>query len=218
MSGGGVSTGELIAAIAGGSSLGALLTLITGVARESLSARRLRRGRARIIHEDLYRLQSTLTRLYYEQPSNSGWLLPELAGREDYLDVLSALGGQRLDALSSALGWQTYLRNRWDGGGALTEDQIRRMYLRFASGRWAIGRLAGIDWRSRNSWHYRPHDPDDLVPVSERTRRPKKPLVAIERAEARSAANRDPVAEITGAAESRLEGDADSEQQHAECE
>lgn len=176
----GISTPELVAAIAGGSSLGALITAIFAGSKEWLTARHQRKGRARLVHEDLYRLQSTVTRMYYAKQQDDWeerWALPELASREAQQDVLSALTDPELRWLSSGLGWGQYLRSsEWPAG--IDDDPIElwKHYEAFARGRLALHR-----WMPSP---YRPHEPDHIVEPNQADTN-RKPLERIDEARLR---------------------------------
>lgn len=117
--------------------------------------RAMRRGRARFVHEDLMRLQSTVARLYYQtvegEPGERSWALEPLATRDDQQDVVGYLRTSwRFHACASALGWADYLRAEMRRRRRPSDDELRRLYVRFATGRRALSRLAGLRYTSHD--------------------------------------------------------------------
>jgi hypothetical protein len=176
---------ELVAVIAGGSTLGAVLVGLVSGMRTWQRERSLRKGRARLIHEDLYRLQSTLTRLFYETcPSSklgdnrtNPWLLRELADHNAHLDVIAHLRHTKLKALSSALGWDAYLRSSWKHNGPVPKKpEIIKIYKACAAGRWAVERKAKLG-RPRIRG-YREHVPSNLLGVGDTSEVNELPTVS----------------------------------------
>lgn len=85
-----------------------------------------RRGRARLLHEDFVRLQSTITRLAYQTDKEHdwgerSWLLAPLTSSDAQQDVPAHLSGWRLSECASALGWAEYLRGP-EGRGSAPSD------------------------------------------------------------------------------------------------
>jgi hypothetical protein len=117
------------------------------------------RGRARLIHEDLWRMQSTVARLYYQRTeqfmwgANAAWLLTALADPEAQQDVLAHLSHRRLSpswefpACASAIGWAEYLRGAWGYGRPPCDCELEEIYERLAEGRIAVASLAHIGYR-----------------------------------------------------------------------
>jgi hypothetical protein len=126
------------------------------------------RGRARLVHEDLYRLQSTVTRLYYQTPTekqwgSSAWLLDELAAKEDQQDVVAHLRTRTdFTNCAGALGWSDYLRSSYGKGDAPLDAELVSIYERLDCGRRAVARLAHL--------HYEAHHPENVVKPPTRVR------------------------------------------------
>jgi hypothetical protein len=147
---------------------GVLLTITVTVWK----SRTDRRGRARLLHEDLLRMQSTIGRLCYQSAAEGkwgerAWVLTRLAEPEAQQDVLAHASRWwlpepwRFSACASALGWAEYLREAYGSGTAPSDVELRKIYGRLAAGRLAVARLASID--------YWPHDPQGLFHSRRRT-------------------------------------------------
>lgn len=139
-----------------------------------------RRGRARLVHEDLVRLQSTIARLVYQthaegERGDRSWLLTQLADTEAQQDVLAHLSGWRFAECASGLGWGEYLREAYDRVAAPSDDELEMIYRRLAGGRVAVAKLANVK--------YRPHDALHLFDLP--TREPARELPTIPEIEAR---------------------------------
>ncbi len=154
----------IIVSLAGGSVGG------TGVA--AFQAARLRdtarRGRARLLHEDFYRLQSTITRLYYETQAegdwgSASWLLVALTNKADQQDIVAHIpAGGDFTACAGALGWAEYLREGYGHGAAPNDDRLIDMYTKLDRGRQVVLTLAKLA--------YAPHDAEGLVKPAARLR------------------------------------------------
>jgi len=139
-----------------------------------------RRGRARLLHEDFVRLQSTITRLAYQTDKEhdwgeKSWLLAPLTSPDAQQDVLAHLTDWRLSACASALGWAEYLRGPEGRGSAPSDVELEMIYRRLAVGRLAVADLAKLN--------YRPHVALHLVPKP--SREPKIELPTIQEVDAR---------------------------------
>jgi hypothetical protein len=139
-----------------------------------------RRGRARLLHEDFVRFQSTVTRLVYQTDKahdwgERSWLLAPLTSPDAQQDVLAHLTGWRLSGCASALGWAEYLRGPEGRGSAPSDVELELIYRRLAGGRLAVADLAKLK--------YRPHVASHLV--DKPTREPAIELTTIEEADAR---------------------------------
>jgi hypothetical protein len=153
----------IIASLAGGSATGA------GVAYWQAAglSRTTRRGRARFLHEDLYRLQATITRLYYETASESkwgkqAWLLSALASKDDQQDVVAHLEGEKFTRCAGALGWAEYIRSGYGKDAAPSDDELVAIYRCFDLGREAVADLARLK--------YKAHIPERIVTPAARIR------------------------------------------------
>ena len=97
----------------------AIVTVVvagTGLLGSFWSVKTNRRGRARFLHEDMWRLQSTIARLFYQTSlqgecgESKAWLLAPLANPEAQQDVLAHLSRWpffahwRFSACASAIG------------------------------------------------------------------------------------------------------------------
>jgi hypothetical protein len=176
----------------GGSALGAWLA--------ARAQRTTRRGRARFVHEDLYRLQSTVTRLYHQTNAErewgeKGWLLHPLAEREDQLDVVGHLRGWRFTACASALGWSDFIRRGFAHGTAPDDDALEKIYLQLAAGRLAVAQLARLP--------YAAHIPEGVVAPDRRTRNRDRPLQRVDEQAAMAQARRSEHAGKTSSAATR---------------
>jgi len=127
-----------------------------------------RRGRARLVHEDLYRLQSTVTRLFYEtlapqQWGSTAWLLSALASKDDQQDVVAHLKDRTdFSNCAGALGWAEFVREGYGQGTAPSDTDLVAIYGRLDLGRRAIAGLAKLD--------YDAHYPDHVVAPEARLR------------------------------------------------
>jgi hypothetical protein len=147
--------------------IGAAAGGVSGVFAGARESRITRRGRARLIHEDLYRLQSTITRMYYEREDEAGWgskswYLNPLADKEDQQDVLGHLRRWKLNTCAGALGWAEYLRSgrEHDDVQAPTKDDLIKIYARIAEGRMAVSKM-GIF--GLTGFRYAVHSPASIV-------------------------------------------------------
>ena len=151
----------VLVSIAGGSLGGTGLKSLI----EHRSARSDVRRRGRLIHEDFYRLQSTITRLYYRanHETNWGepaWLLPALASGDDAVLVLGMLNAADFEACASALGWAATLRNAHDQKGTLfVRADLKKVYNRLDAARQILARKTGIRLRA--------HDTTSIIPAEE---------------------------------------------------
>jgi hypothetical protein len=149
-----------------------------------------RRGRARLLHEDMWRMQSTIVRLFYqtgeqgERPNNKAWMLPRLADPEAQQDVLAHLSRWplsarwRFSACASAIGWGEYLREAYEQDEIPADGELGKIYERLAVGRVALSRLARVK--------YRTHSGSDLIEdPQDRRRNEGNELPVIKKREAR---------------------------------
>jgi len=124
-----------------------------------------RRGRARLIHEDFYRLQSTISRLFFQTRSEGewgakSWLTSALADKGDQQDVVAHLKGREdFGTCAGALGWAEYLREGYGIDHAPDDRTLRTIYWRLDLGRRA---LAGI-----SDLPYSAHHPERVSPPQE---------------------------------------------------
>jgi hypothetical protein len=118
-----------------------------------------RRGRARLVHEDLRRLQSMVGRLYYatEREGEWGekaWLGEPLADSDDQQDVVAHLKGENFEDCANALGWAAYFRQVYTDrpkGLAHTDEELQDRYLEFARGRRALEGLAKLPFKEHDA-------------------------------------------------------------------
>jgi hypothetical protein len=135
-----------------------------------------RRGRARLLHEDLYRLQSTVTRLFFQTAAEGDWgekpwLLVPLCDKADQQDVISHLkAGEGFSDCAGALGWAEYLREDYGSGRAPDDQALQKMYRRLDRGRRSLETLAKLP--------YATHDPEHVVPLQARERNKHVELAA----------------------------------------
>ena len=150
-----------VAPLVGGGAAGAAISW----ARTKQSCDANRRGRARLVHEDLLRLQSTIARLARQKGGHNtwgedSWLGVPLAETEAQQDVLEYLSEWQFSACASALGWAAYIRRGYNCAVFPSDDELEGAYRRLAGGRAALAGLAGIP--------YRRHDAQRLVPEATR--------------------------------------------------
>jgi hypothetical protein len=149
------------AGLVGGAGGGAALT--AGVA--AWHQRAVRKGQARILHEDLIHLQATLARTFYAGPGawwEDGWLLPYLSTSADRRDLFAKLDREEYAAVASALGWMEYLaKGKAADRPAPSDDEVRKIYARLAAARYALSRVGDID--------YRPHRHTEMKETGSRT-------------------------------------------------
>lgn len=127
-----------------------------------------RRGRARLIHEDFYRLQSTIARLFFQTGAegdwgDKSWLLLPLADKGDQQDVVAHLkAGENFTSCAGALGWGEYVREGYGHGRAPSDLMLRTIYWRLDLGRRALAGIADLS--------YTHHEPDHVVAPAVRLR------------------------------------------------
>jgi hypothetical protein len=166
-------TVTIIVSLVGGSTGGAVLGSGFGAWQAARLRGITRQGRARLVHEDLYRLQSTITRLFYEtdeesQPGKQSWLIPALAGTEDQQDVVAHLRGADFKDCAGALGWSAYLRNSYDTDVIPSDEELTHIYERLSDGRRAVACLAKLG--------YEKHKPLRVVSTQQRKRNRQESL------------------------------------------
>jgi hypothetical protein len=118
-----------------------------------------RRGRARLVHEDLRRLQSTVGRLYYATKKEGewgekAWLGEPLADSDDQQDVVAHLKGENFEDCANALGWAAYFRRVYTDrpkGLAHTDEDLQKRYREFDRGRRALVGLAKLPLKDHDA-------------------------------------------------------------------
>jgi hypothetical protein len=157
----GVTFGASLAAslITGGVGAAWITASLTDRAEEA-KQRILRRGRARILHEDLMHLQSTLSRTFYDGEAawwQDAWLRPLATSEEDRQDLFAALERSEFTTLASGLGWVEYLiAGKRAGLPPPSDADLCDIYRRLAGARYALARVG--------DFAYRPHDPQQMKP------------------------------------------------------
>jgi hypothetical protein len=155
---------------------GGLLGTLGGWVSSWRIAALTRRGRARLIHEDFYRLQSTVTRLFFQTNAEGewgegSWLLTALADKGDQQDVVAHLKAREdFGGCAGALGWAEYLREGFDHGQAPNDRTLRTIYWRLDLGRRALEAIADLP--------YAVHHPERVVEPEARVRNTAEQLLA----------------------------------------
>jgi hypothetical protein len=162
----------IVTSILGGGLLGTLGGWVSSWRTAALT----RRGRARLIHEDFYRLQSTVTRLFFQTKAERewgerSWLLTALAGTSDQQDVVAHLRAREdFGDCAGALGWAEFLREGYGTGQAPDDLTLRAIYWRLDLGRKALETIADLP--------YAAHNPDHVVEPDARIRNKTQRLLA----------------------------------------
>ncbi len=162
----------IVTSIIGGGLLGTLGGWVSSWRTAALT----RRGRARLIHEDFYRLQSTVTRLFFQTKAEGDWgartwLLTALADKGDQQDVVAHLKAREdFGACAGALGWAEYLREGYGNAQAPDDRTLRTIYWRLDLGRQALKHIADLP--------YAAHDPEHIVEPEARVRNSAQHLIA----------------------------------------
>jgi hypothetical protein len=103
-SGNGIHVTTFAATIVGGTAGGTALT----AGFKALREQGVRKGQARLLHEDLMHLQSTLARTYYQEGTEwwqDSWLLPLVTSGDGRRELFGAVRREEYAAVASALGW-----------------------------------------------------------------------------------------------------------------
>jgi hypothetical protein len=148
---------DLVVAILGFA--GGIIVAGLGAWQAAQAAKLNLRGRARLVHEDLRRLQSMVGRLYYgtEREGEWGekaWLGEPLSDSDDQQDVVAHLKGENFEDCANALGWAAYFRRVYTDtptGLAHTDEELEERYLQFARGRRALIGLAKLPFRDHDA-------------------------------------------------------------------
>ncbi len=165
-------TSTIVTSLIGGTFFGTLGGWVSAWRTSNLT----RRGRARLIHEDFYRLQSTVTRLVFQTEKegdwgDKSWLLTALADKPDQQDVVAHLRAREdFGACAGALGWAEYLREAYGNAQAPDDRTLSTIYWRLDLGRRALEGIGDLD--------YAHHDPEHVVEAAARRRNLTKRLVA----------------------------------------
>lgn len=168
------STLTVITSLIGGSLLGTL----GGWASSWRVSELTRRGRARLIHEDFYRLQSTVSRLFFQTGAEGewgpkSWVTLPLADKDDQQDVAAHLKKrEQFGDCAGALGWAEYLREAYGAERAPNDLSLRTIYWRLDLGRKALAELADLP--------YSAHHPERVVPPADRLRNVDAQLTAVQ--------------------------------------
>lgn len=155
---------------------GGLLGTVGGWVSSWRTADLTRRGRARLIHEDFYRLQSTVSRLFFETKAEGewgpkSWLTAALAEKADQQDVVAHLKRREdFGNCAGAMGWAEFLREGYGIGEAPNDEALRTIYWRLDLGRRALAGIADL--------RYSAHHPERVVPPATRLRNANTPLIA----------------------------------------
>ena len=166
------NTLTVITSLVGGSLLGTLGGWLSSWRTSQLT----RRGRARLIHEDFYRLQSTVSRLIFETNAEGdwgpkSWVTSPLADKSDQQDVVSHLKKRvEFGDCAGALGWAEFLREAYGVERAPNDFSLRTIYWRLDLGRKALADLSDLP--------YSAHHPERIVPPADRLRNIGLELVA----------------------------------------
>lgn len=153
---------------------GALIYLVAGAGFAAVVnflwqhhvTRRTRRGRARLMHEDLMRCEVALLRVLAEPLSarwREEWFLAPMASATDAADVVSRLNPRALAPVSSALGWAEYSRNISQNPGSRSDMRRGKetLQMRIATidfGRYVLSR-ASTPWSLRLIDYFCPFRP-----------------------------------------------------------
>jgi hypothetical protein len=162
----------IVTSIIGGGLLGTLGGWVSSWRIAALT----RRGRARLIHEDFYRLQSTVTRLFFQTKvegawGERSWLTTALADKGDQQDVVAHLKAREdFGDCAGALDWAEYLREGYGNGQAPDDRTLRTIYWRLDLGRRALKDIADLP--------YAAHHPERVVEPEARLRNSAERLVA----------------------------------------
>jgi hypothetical protein len=128
----------------------------------SRTKRDIRKGRARLLHEDLMHLQGTLARTFYAEEIawwDESWLLPLVTTSVDRRDLFTALSHDEYATLASALGWMDYLiEGRKAARPPPTDAELTRIYERLAAARYGLRRVGDFT--------YRPHRHEQMKPAT----------------------------------------------------
>jgi hypothetical protein len=148
----------VVASLIGGTAGGAGLSAGFAARRR----RAVRKGRARMLHEDLMHLQSTIARTFYAGPGTwweDAWIVIPATSEADRQDLYSILERNEYTAVASALGWMDYfMRGRDAGRDAPTDQELRTIYARLAAARYALRDCGDVEYRVHRPEQMRPAD------------------------------------------------------------